>query len=126
MRRVSWVVAWVLALACTSCGGTRQDARPRDRVDAAGSRTPAPSDAASPGRDPSPSVTFPALTAEQIRHHPDATSSSGDDFPATASGVAVRIWSVCLDDCTRATERVPGELQTALEVSRDDFATGAL
>jgi hypothetical protein len=33
---------------------------------------------------------------------------------------------VCLDDCTRAAEHVRGELQTALEVSHDDFATGAL
>lgn len=79
-----------------------------------------------PRPDPSPSVTFPALSAEQIRQHPDATLSSDDDFPATASAVAARIWSVCLGECTRATEHLPGELQTALEVSRDDFATGSL
>jgi hypothetical protein len=79
-----------------------------------------------PGPGPSPTATFPALSAEQIRQHPDATVSSDADFPATASGVAARIWSVCLDECTRATEHVPDELQTALEVSRDNFATGSL
>ncbi len=81
-----------------------------------------------PGPDPTPTptVTFPELTAEQIRGHPDAASDSGGDLPATASGVAARIWSVCLDECTRATEHLPGELQTALEVSHDDFATGAV
>lgn len=84
------------------------------------------SDPVGPGPDPSPTVTFRALSAEQIRQHPDATVSSDDDFPATASAVTARIWSVCLDDCTRATEWIPGELQTALEVSHDDFATGAL
>jgi hypothetical protein len=126
MRRVRWVVAaCVVALACSSCGGNDEDAQPRDRADDLGSRTPSRSDAAS-GQDPSPTVTFPALSAEQIRRHPDATFSSDDDFPATASGVVTRIWSVCLGECTRATEHIPGELQTALEVSRDDFATGAL
>jgi len=79
-----------------------------------------------PGPDPSPTVTFRALSAEQIQQHPDATFSSDDDFPATASEVAARVWSVCLDDCTRATEPILGELQTALEVSQDDFATGTL
>lgn len=79
-----------------------------------------------PGPGPSPTATFPALSAEQIRRHPDATVSSDADFPATASAVAARIWSVCLDDCTRATEHLPGEQQTALEVSTDGFATGAL
>lgn len=75
---------------------------------------------------PSPTVTFPKLSPEQIRQHPDATYSSDDDFPATASEVAARLWSVCLDECTRATEHISGELQTALEVSHDDFATGSL
>ena len=127
MRRVSWVVAvCVVALACSSCGGADEDARPRDRAVDLGSRTPARSDAASPSPDASPTVTFPALSAEQIRQHPDAKFASDDDFPATASGVAARIWSVCLDECTRATEHVPSELQTALEVSSDDFATGSL
>jgi hypothetical protein len=84
------------------------------------------SDPVGPAPHPSPTVTFPALSAEQIRQHPDATVSSDGDFPATASAVTARIWSVCLDDCTRATEHLPGEQQTALEVSRDDFATGAL
>ena len=79
-----------------------------------------------PGPDPSPTGTFPDLTAEQIRRHPDAESDSGEDFPATASGVAARTWSVCLGECTRATEHLPGELQTALEVSHDDFETGAV
>lgn len=78
------------------------------------------------GPGPSPTPSFPVLSAEQIRHHPEATTSSDDDFPATASTVAARIWSVCLGECTRATEPVAGELQTALEVSDDDFATGAL
>jgi hypothetical protein len=85
---------------------------------------------------PSPSVSestpdqatrsFPVLSPEEIRGHPDAEVSSGGDFPATASAVAARIWSVCLDDCSRATEHLAGEQQTALEVSHDDFATGAL
>jgi hypothetical protein len=79
-----------------------------------------------PGPDPSPTVTFPELTAEQIRRHPDATPDTGEDRPATASVVAARIWTVCLDECSRATEHIPGELQTALEVSHDDFATGTL
>ena len=79
-----------------------------------------------PGPDPSPTLTFPSLSAEQIRQHPDATLSTDDDFPATASAVDARIWSVCLDECTRATESILRELQTALEVSHDDFATGAL
>jgi len=100
--------------------------RPRDRAADRGSPTLGRSDAASPGPDPSPIVTYPALSAEQIRQHPDATLSSDDDFPSTASGVAARIWSVCLGECTRATEPQQGERQTALEVSRDDFATGAL
>ena len=127
MRGASWVISiCVVALACFSCGNTDEDARSRDRADDLAIPTPARSDAASPGPDPSPTVTFAALSAEQIRQHPDAKSSSDDDFPATASGVVARIWSVCLDECTRATEHIPGELQMALEVSRDDFATGAL
>lgn len=84
------------------------------------------SDPVVPGPHPSLTATFPALSAEQIRRHRDATVSSDADFPATASAVAARIWSVCLGDCTRATEHLPGEQQTALEVSRDNFATGAL
>jgi hypothetical protein len=74
----------------------------------------------------SPTAAFPALSPTQIRQHPDATVSSDADFPATASAVTARVWSVCLDECTRATEHLPGELQTALEVSNDSFATGAL
>ena len=84
------------------------------------------SEPVAPGPHPSPTATFPALSAEQIARHPDATVSSDADFPSTASAVAARIWSVCLDDCTRATEHLPGEQQTALEVSRDNFSTGAL
>jgi hypothetical protein len=83
-----------------------------------------PIDRPTPG--PTPTATFPVLTAEQIREHPDAESSSDADFPPTASEVAARVWSVCLDECTRATEHLPGELQWALEVSRNDFATSAL
>ncbi len=79
-----------------------------------------------PSREASPTATFPTLTPKQIREHPRATVSSDADFPATASAVAARIWSVCLDECTRATEHHPGEQQTALEVSRDNFTTGAL
>jgi hypothetical protein len=86
----------------------------------------ASSDPVAPGPHPSPTATFPALSAEQIVRHPDATVSSDANFPATASAAAARIWSVCLGDCTRATEHIPGEQQTALEVSRDNFATGAL
>ncbi len=83
-------------------------------------------DPVAPRPHPSATATFPALSAQQIRQHPAATVSSGADFPSTASRVAARIWSVCLDECTRATEHLPGEQQAALEVSRDNFATGAL
>jgi hypothetical protein len=79
-----------------------------------------------PHPDPSPTATFPVLSAEQIRNHPDAVRSSDGDFPATASDVAARVWSVCLGECTRATEHLPGELQSALEVSRDGFEHSAL
>jgi hypothetical protein len=80
-----------------------------------------------PGPTPAPTPTvFPVLTPEQIRRHPDATVTSDADFPATASAVSARIWMVCLGECTRATEVLAGEEQTALEVSRDDFATSVL
>ncbi len=78
------------------------------------------------GPGPSPAVTFPVLSPQQIRDHPDAKSSGEGDFRATASGATARIWSVCLDECTRASAHLPGELQTVLEVSSDDFATGSL
>jgi len=78
------------------------------------------------GPGPGPTPSFPVLSAAQIRHHPAATITSDDDFPATASKVAARIWTVCLGECTRATEPLAGELQIALEVSEDDFVTGAL
>lgn len=85
---------------------------------------PAPSPSQSP--DPSPTRTFPALTAEEIRDHPDATADSGADFPTTASDAVARVWTVCLDDCSRETEYAPGESQSAFEVSLDDFRTGAV
>lgn len=127
MRRVSWAVtACVVSLACASCDGSQDGAGPRDRAGDRGAQAPARSGAASPTPVPSPTVGYPTLSAAQIRRHPAATFTAGDDFPATASAVAVRVWSVCLGECTRATEPVPGELQTALEVSKDDFATGAI
>lgn len=84
------------------------------------------SEPVAPSPDPSPTGTFPALSADQIRQHPDAESSGDADFPATASDASARIWTVCLGECTRATEHISGEQQSALEVSRDDFATGSL
>jgi hypothetical protein len=87
---------------------------------------PSISESTSPPTPAPETRRFPALSPEEIRRHPDAEASSGADFPATASAVAARIWSVCLGDCTRATEHGPGEQQAALEVSHDDFATGTL
>ena len=75
---------------------------------------------------PSPTMTFPALTAEEIRNHPDARPDSGGDYPATASDAVARVWTVCLDDCSRRTEYLPGESQSAFEISRDGFRTGAV
>jgi hypothetical protein len=86
----------------------------------------AATDPAAPPPSPSPTATFPVLSAEQIRQHPDADSSGDGDFPATASNARARVWSVCLDDCSRETEWLPDEMQTALEVSTDDFATGSV
>jgi hypothetical protein len=36
------------------------------------------------------------------------------------------VWQVCLADCSRETQYQRGELQQALEVTADDFATSAL
>jgi hypothetical protein len=80
----------------------------------------------SPVPNPSPTRTFPALTAEEIRDHPDATTDGVGDYPATASDAAARMWTVCLDDCSRRTEHLPGESQSAFEISRDGFRTGAV
>jgi hypothetical protein len=94
-------------------------------VGVSGDRT-ATSDPAPPGPSPSPTVTFPALSAQQIRQHPDAYFSGDGDFPSTASKARARVWSVCLDDCSRETEWLPGEEQSAIEVSTDDFETGSV
>ncbi|WP_107771637.1 hypothetical protein [Nocardioides sediminis] len=69
---------------------------------------------------------FPTLTPEEIRSHPDAEAPR-NSIPVTAApGVAARVWSVCLADCSRDTLHQEGELQEALEVSSDNFRTGAL
>lgn len=109
---VTGVAASVIVAAVITAGVVRE----RDTT----------SEPVGPGPEPSPTATFPTLTPEQIRQHPDAESSSDVDFPATASDVSARIWSVCLDECTRATEHLPGERQSALEVSSDGFETSAL
>lgn len=73
-----------------------------------------------------PDGTFRALTAEELRSHPDATTEMAN--PSTgAPGVAARTWSVCQGDCTY-DKRPPGEgeLQRMLEVTSDDFETGAM
>jgi hypothetical protein len=69
---------------------------------------------------------FPTLTPQEVRSHPDAVTE-GNDIPVTAApGVAARLWTVCLADCSRATTYQQGELQRALEITRDDFRSGAL
>ena len=70
---------------------------------------------------------FPTLTPEEVRNHPDAVVESGNDIPVTAApGVGARVWSVCLADCSRDTQQQFGELQWAVELTRDGFRTSAL
>jgi hypothetical protein len=89
------------------------------------SRTPsAPSDTSRV--TPSPEG-FPSLSPEQIRRHPDAASESiGGLSQAAGRGVGARLWTVCLDECTLETPDRAGELQRALEVTRDGFRSAAL
>ena len=77
---------------------------------------------------PDPSASYPALSAEAIRQHPTAKLDADALIATTAvpAGVAARVWTACMSDCNRATEYVPGEVQKALEVTRDDFATSSL
>ena len=77
---------------------------------------------------PDPSASYPALSPEAIRRHPTAALDSDSLLATTAApaGVAARVWTACLGDCTRATEYVPGEVQKVLEVSNDDFTTSSL
>lgn len=81
---------------------------------------------ADPVGTPSPAASFPRLSASEIRQHPDAESSGTADYPSTASDVVARVWTVCLGDCSRDTEWLRGEQQSALEVSSDASGTGAL
>ena len=90
---------------------------------------PAPSPTSTvttPAPDPSPS--YAALGAQAIRQHPSAKLDADSLIPTTAAaaGVVARVWTACLSDCSRATEYVPGEVQKALEVSHDGFATSSL
>lgn len=89
-----------------------------------------------PLRNPEPTMTtpaedtvrgpFPTLTPEEVRSHPAAVADRGD-YPVTAApGVAARLWTVCLADCSRATTYQPGEVQRVLEVTQDDFRSSAL
>ena len=77
---------------------------------------------------PDPSASYPALSAEAIRRHPTAKLDADSLIATTAApaGVTARVWTACLSDCNRATEYVPGEVQKALEVSHDGFASSAL
>lgn len=70
--------------------------------------------------------SFPVLTPDELRDHPDATTEPAN--PATgAPGVNARTWSVCLGDCSY-DKRPPkdGELQRMLEVTSDGFRTSAM
>ncbi len=70
---------------------------------------------------------FPTLTPQEVRSHPDAVMERSNDIPVTAApGVAARLWTVCLADCSRDTTYQEGEMQRALEVTSDDFETSAL
>jgi hypothetical protein len=69
---------------------------------------------------------FPALTPESIRSHPDATVEEDDYAVTAAPGVAARLWTVCLADCSRATTYQVREMQRALEVTSDRRGTSAL
>ena len=90
-----------------------------------------------PFRNPEPTQTmpaedtvrgpFPTLTPEEVRSHPDAVIERSNDIPVTAApGVAARMWTVCLADCSRNTTYQEGEVQRALEVTSDDFRTSVL
>ena len=94
-----------------------------DRHDSSGPIGPGPTPTVTTSPEPS---AYPTLTAEQIRDHPDAKADDGGDYPVTAADVAARLWTVCLGDCSRDTETMPGEYQSAFEVSRDGFRTGAV
>lgn len=77
---------------------------------------------------PDPSPSYPALSAEAIRRHPSASLDVDSMVATTATrdGVAARVWTACLSDCSRDTEFVPGEVQQVLEVTHDDFVTSSL
>jgi hypothetical protein len=86
--------------------------------------TPAPTEAFTPP-EARPDGTFRTLTPEELRSHPDAISEAANPSSG-APGVAARTWSVCLGVCSY-DKRPPreGELQKMLEVTSDDFRTGA-
>lgn len=97
---------------------------------------PEPTTTSTPSREPESTRTppedtvrgpFPTLTPREVRSHPDAVVERGNDIPVTAApGVAARLWTVCLADCSRDTTYQEGEMQRALEVTSDDFRTSAL
>jgi hypothetical protein len=91
---------------------------------------PSPTPTSDRAPDPTPVVPsregFPLLTPEQVREHPDAVAEPAGAPPQAAPGVGARLWTVCLDECTLATPEHAGELQRALEVTRDGFGSGAL
>jgi hypothetical protein len=77
---------------------------------------------------PDPSASYPVLSAQAIRRHPTAKLDADSLIATTAAGagVAARVWTACMSDCSRATEYVPGEVQQAIEVTHDRFATSSL
>jgi hypothetical protein len=106
---------------------------PRNAADAP--VAPSPTET-STTRPPDPGVTtpppdrikgpFPSLTPEEVRNHPDAVLVH-TTFPVTAApDVAVRLWAVCLAECSRATQHQVGEHQEAFELTSDGFASSTL
>jgi hypothetical protein len=132
-RRATLAVAGGVAAAVVATLLALQPLAPRDAAPAPIAPSPTPSEPRRP--DPTTSTPppdsiqgpFPALTPAEVRNHPDAVAERQDDIPVTAApGVAARLWTVCLADCSRATTHQVGEMQRALEVTRDDYRSSAL
>lgn len=69
---------------------------------------------------------FPPLTPEQIHGHPGAVFEPAGGPPQAAPGGGARRWTACRVACTPETPNRSDEIQSALEVTRDDFRTGSL
>ena len=114
------VVAGAIARAA------RRARRPSPPTDATSTPSRAPESTRTPPED-TVRGPFPTLTPQEVRSHPDAVMERSNDIPVTAApGVAARMWTVCLADCSRDTTYQVGEMQRALEVTSDDFETSAL